>query len=144
MSISLHWEPHGVLRTCRGPIGFEEYMQSIAELHNHLRFDSLRYIIEDFTLAEVVRITPDEVDMVIASTIGAAYSNPHIRMAAVAQSEPLRQLLGQFFHLSPYVNRLFDDLQAAREWIHSGETAPIPLDIQLQTTVEFSDRPFIY
>lgn len=144
MSISLHWEAHGVLRVCRGDIDFEAYMQSIAELHNDLRFDTLRYIIEDFTQAGALHIAPNDVDMVIASTIGAAYSNPHIRMAAVARSEPLRLLLAQFFQPSPYVNRLFDDLSAARGWIERGETAPIPLDIQLQTAVDFERRGLIY
>lgn len=144
MPISLHWEPRGVVRTCRGHIGFEAYMQSIAELHNDLRFDALHYIIEDFTLAELAHMAPGDVDMVVASTIGAAFSNPHIRMAAVTQSQSLRRLLGQFSYLSPYVSRLFESMTAARDWIESVEMASVPLEIQLQAAVDFNKRQLIY
>lgn len=144
MAISLHWEPRGVRRACSGDIGFDEYMQSVAELHNDLRFDTLRFIIEDFSLVESVHMCSSDVDMVIASAIGAAYSNPHIRVAAVARSASLRGLLGQFFHLSPYVSRLFDAMPAARAWIASGEMAAVPLEIQLQAAVDFEHQQLIY
>lgn len=144
MSIGLHWEARGVLRVCSGDIGFEEYMQSTAELHNDPRFDGLRYFIDDFTQVESLHMSSNDVEMVIASMIGAAYSNPHIRMAMVARSEPLRQMLAQLLRMSPYVNRVFDTQAEAREWIGSGETMPVPLEIQLQAAVDFDTRPLIY
>lgn len=144
MPISLQWEPHGVVRTFSGQIEFDEYMQSIAELQNDLRFDTLRFIVEDFSLATSVRIAASDVDMIIATTIGAAFSNPHIRIAAVAQEPTLRQLISLFSQTSPYVTQSFERLSDAREWIRDGETSPVPLDIQLQASVDFDTRPLIY
>jgi hypothetical protein len=144
MGYSLHWEPHGVVRTLSGEIGFDEYMQSIAELQNDMRFDALRFIIEDFSAVESIHIDPTEIDMVIASVIGGAFSNPHIQVAAVARLQQVRELITLFAQGSPYVTRMFDDLVAARSWVAEGETSPVPLDIQLQTAVSFDSSPLVY
>ncbi|MDT8991002.1 hypothetical protein RQP54_09020 [Curvibacter sp. APW13] len=142
MAISLEWEPHGAVRIYNGTIHIDGIVDAIAQLQNDPRFDRLRYLIEDFSAVDSLAISESEVDLIVAHAIGAAYSNPHIRVAAVATSEQTRQLVRQFAKDSPYIVRLFGDTEAARQWISGGETSPVPLEIQLQASVEFEEgRP---
>lgn len=142
MSISLQWEPHGVVRTVAGTVHWDEFMASVVAVQNDARFDRLRYAIEDFSGIETVDLNQSDLDMVTAMTIGAAFSNPHIRIAVVATLAPVRQLAHSFSRTSPYVTRLFAQLAQAREWINAGDISAVPLDIQLQAAVRTGrDQP---
>lgn len=144
MPVALQWEPHGVVREFTGTVEFEEYMQSVASLQNDARFDTLRYIIEDFSACSILHVSESDMDMVIASAIGAAFSNPHIRIAAVAQAPQARHLIHLFAQGSPFITRLFAQMERAREWVSDGDTAPVPLDVRLQATTDFDQQPLIY
>lgn len=144
MPISLQWEPHGVVRTMQGEVSMEEFMDSVAALHNDMRFDTLRFAIEDFSAVTSVQVSMADIDMVIAVTIGAAYSNPHIRIAAVTQLPMVKQMVTIFAKASPYITRQFEDMDAARAWIRDGDTSAVPLDIQLQAKVDFGGGQLVY
>lgn len=137
MAVTLQWEPRGVVRTFSGVVAFDEFLESIAELQNDMRFDSIRYVIEDFSAIETLRVTAEDIDTVIASAIGAAFSNPNIRVAAIPHSDTTRALIREFAKGSPFVTRMFESVAAARAWIGGGDTTPVPLEVQLQATVNF-------
>ena len=82
MPVALQWESRGVVREFVGTVEFEEYMHSVALLQNDARFDDLRYIIEDFSACVMLHVSESDMEMVIANAIGAAFSNPHIRISA--------------------------------------------------------------
>lgn len=135
MPITLQWEPRGVVRAMTGEIGADELLESVADLQNDPRFDQLRFLVEDFSEVESVQLDEAGLDMVIATTIGAAFSNPHIRIAVVATTPPVRSLARQFAEHSPYVTQIFQTLAAARVWIAGEESVPVPLDVALQAAV---------
>lgn len=137
MPISLHWEQRGVVRTAVGDIAADELFNSVADLQNDPRFDALRYVVEDFSEAGTVALDEASLDMLIASAIGAALSNPYIRIAVVLRSPQLYRLARQFAAQSPYITRTFSTLEAARDWIAQGDVAPVPLELVLQTDVRF-------
>ena len=135
MPITQQWEPRGVVRTMTGEIGTDELLESVADLQNDPRFDQLRFVVEDFSPVEALHLDQAGLDMVIATTIGAAFSNPHIRVAVVAPAPPVRSLARQFAEHSPYVTQIFQTLAAARGWIAAEETSTVPLDVVLQAAV---------
>ena len=45
---------------------------------------------------------------------------------------------------SPFITRLFGQIGLAWEWVHEGDTAPVPLDVRLQATTDFDLRPLGY
>lgn len=135
MPISLHWEARGVVRTAVGDIAADELFNSVADLQNDPRFDALRYVVEDLSAVASVALDESGLDMLIASAIGAALSNPHIRIAVVLRSPQLIRMAREFAAQSPYITRTFSTLEAARDWIAQGDVAPVPLDLVLQADV---------
>ena len=135
MPIDLQWEPGGVLRTLTGDVTAEALLHSIAALQNDPRFDALRFVVEDFSGVDSVQLETGAMDMLVDSAIGAALSNPHIRVAVVTSAQQLRLLVRQFAAQSPYITHTFASLAAARAWIAEGDVEPVPLELVLQTTI---------
>ena len=135
MPIDLQWEPGGVVRTLTGDVTAEALLHSIAALQNDPRFDALRFVVEDFSGVDSVQLETGAMDMLVDSAIGAALSNPHIRVAVVTSAQQLRLLVRQFAAQSPYITHTFASLAAARAWIAEGDVEPVPLELVLQTTI---------
>lgn len=135
MPISLQWEPHGVVRVITGDVETGELLNSVADLQNDPRFDELRFVVEDLSEVGAVQLDDAGMDMLIASAIGAAFSNPHIRIAVVATSPQVHSLARQFAAHSPYITHTFPTLADARDWIAGGDMATVPLELVLQTTI---------
>ena len=141
MPVALQWEPHGVVRTLSGTVEIEEYMDSVASLQNDARFDELRFIVEDFSDCTMQHVSEADMEMVLANAIGAAYSNPYIRIAAVAVEPQARHLIQLFAKASPFITRVFAQMAQAREWVGDGDTTAVPLDVRLQAAIDFDPRP---
>lgn len=135
MPIRFQWEPRGVVRIITGDVDTGELLNSVADLQNDPRFDELRYVVEDLSEVGAVQLDEAGMDMLIASAIGAAFSNPHIRIAVVTTSPYVHTLARQFVAQSPYITRMFRTLADARAWIAGGEIAPVPLELVLQAAV---------
>lgn len=135
MPIDLQWEPGGVVRTLTGDVTAEALLHAIAALQNDPRFDALRFVVEDFSRVDSVQLETGAMDMLVDSAIGAALSNPHIRVAVVTGTPLLRTLVRQFAAQSPYITHTFASLAAARAWIAEGDVEPVPLELVLQTTI---------
>jgi hypothetical protein len=135
MPIHITWEPHGVVQTAHGSVAALELIESLQQLQNDLRFDALHYLVQDFFAVDSVEISAAESEGLACTTVGAAYVNPHIRMAIVGASPAARTLARHSMDSSPYLCRRFDTLEPARAWIAEGDVTPVPLDIQLQAVV---------
>lgn len=135
MSVHISWEPHGVGLCCSGEALADDLIEAMRQIQNDCRFDQLRYALMDFSPVQGLLLSDEELDVLIAMALGAAYSNAHIRLALVSSDEDGRSLCRRFMRSSPYLTRLFSDVAAARAWIGEGEMAPVPLDIQLQACV---------
>lgn len=135
MPIHITWEPHGVVQTVHGSVAALELIESLQQLQNDLRFDILRYLVQDYSALDAVQLSHAESEVLACTTVGAAYVNPHIRVAIVGASPAARTLARHSMDTSPYLCRRFDALEPARAWIAQGEVSPVPLDIQLQAVV---------
>ncbi len=135
MPISLQWERHGAVKVLTGDVTGDELFNALADLQNDPRFDALRYVVEDFSGVGSVQLDAAGMDMLVDGAIGAALSNPHIRIAVVTGTPLLRTLARQFAAQSPYITQTFASLAAARAWIAEGDVEPVPLEWVLQTTI---------
>ncbi|MGQ0711410.1 MAG: hypothetical protein ACT4NV_16890 [Rhodoferax sp.] len=135
MPIHIAWEAHGAVGVARGCVAALELIEAWQQLQNDLRFDDLRYIILDYSALDGAQLTEPEYGVLASTMVGAAYANPHIRVAIVGTSAPARTLAQHSLQSSPYLCRCFGTLEQARGWIAQGEMAPVPLDIQLQAPV---------
>jgi hypothetical protein len=125
MPFEIFWEPKGAYKKVHGVVTAQEFMRSITELQSDPRFDRLKYTINDFTGAQALRITESDIHHYAAMGIGAANSNPGIRIAIVADNPEIVAMVRVYASLSPYQTEFFGDMASARAWIE-GRVAPSP------------------
>lgn len=92
------------------------------EAYAHERFDTSRHLIFDFTEAQQVTMSVDDVRLLAAIDQAAAQTNPRIRQAIVAVSETIDTALS-FYSTNapdlPWESRGFRSLVEARSWLES-------------------------
>ena len=122
MSYSIAWQRHGVTCVYAGVIAFDEIISAMTSIHRHVDFDQLKYAIHDFR--GVTALEPAFVDMsiLVAHTIGASYSNPHISTAMVAVLPNLAEICKQYAARSHQKIRVFDNLQDGKAWLRASES----------------------
>lgn len=86
------------------------------------RFDSLRYVINDFLGIDGVLIEqfpPELIDEIAATDMAAFTTNPNIRIAVVAVDPDVLALAQSYIdsELRAYPTRLFHTLADARAWL---------------------------
>lgn len=116
MPYTLDWEPKGVYKRFHGQVSFAEYARSVGETLGDERTDSLRYIINDLTGIEGYSVTAWEAEEVSAMSVGAARSNPRLRLAFVTKNPALRALIVAALAVSRFEAKTFTNLDDARAW----------------------------
>lgn len=124
MPFEIIWEPYGAYKRFYGFVTASEFKQSIEKLHNDLRFDILKYSINDYLGVQGHEITGIDVTMFAALGIGASFSNPNIRIASVTTEERILEFLQSYAttQLEPSHLGAFSNVADARTWI-KGELA---------------------
>ena len=117
MPYQVVWEPKGVVKHVSGDVTPQEFMQSIVAVQNDPRFDSARYSINSFVDAQALQITESDIHMYAATSIGAAVSNPNIRICIVASDPAIIALIAVYTKLSPYKTVFFESISEARAWL---------------------------
>ena len=117
MPFEILWEPKGAYKKVHGVVTAQEFMRSITELQSDLRFDRLKYTINDFSGAAALRITESDIHDYAAMGIGAAHSNPGIKIAIVSDDPEIVAMVRLYARLSPYQTEFFGDMDGARAWI---------------------------
>ncbi len=119
MGYELIWEPRGVLKRFYGPVTDTDIAGSVARVHGDRRFDTLRYVINDFRDGTGHRVPLDAVEEIAAIDDVASISNPHIRVALVAATPDFIELAKQYAGatLKLYPTRIFSSLDEARNWL---------------------------
>jgi hypothetical protein len=118
MAFDLTWEPRGVWRRYHGTLTPGDLSASVDVVQRDERYDTLRYSINDFLAVENVADIALILDQVVAKAIGGAHSNTHLVMAIVARGEAVLSHARLFLMPDfPYPVRLFDNLDAARDWL---------------------------
>lgn len=123
MPYTIGWEPHGIHSRFSGDVTGKEIIAHSAKLHGDVRFDSVRFIIADFSGTQQLNITLDEVKEIAARDAVAALSNPRVRVAIVSNSETIDA--GSAFYKadsasSAWKTDIFRTLEEARRWAEGG------------------------
>jgi hypothetical protein len=119
MAFENYWERNGVTRTFNGFVDGQQVLDSIVEIGEDSRFDSVRYVINDFLNVVDIDISDRDVFRIAAIDRGASITNPNIRIAVVTNDNHMRDLAQRYGELmkdSPYQTLLFESIDAAREW----------------------------
>lgn len=121
MGYELIWEPRGVLKRFYGQVTDSDIAGSVARIHGDRRFDTLRYVINDYLDGTGHQIPLHAVEEIAAIDDAAAISNPHIRVALVAATPDFIELANQYAGatMKIYPTRIFSSLDEARSWLNA-------------------------
>lgn len=116
MSYEVLWMPRGYYKRLSGVITAGEFMQSITDVQEDPRFDTLRYGINDCLEVEDVVISSSDIEMFAALGIGAAYTNPNVKIAMVVTHPKVTGLVQAYAKMSTYPVKFFDTVADAASW----------------------------
>ncbi len=119
MSYELIWEPRGVTKLFFGHVTADDLVQSVKSVHGDSRFDSLRFVINDFLGCKELSVTAEAVDEISAVDGAAAMSNPNIAIAVVATAPAIVDLASQYAQspMNAYPTRIFPTQVEGRAWL---------------------------
>jgi hypothetical protein len=123
MAFELIWHPHhGLTKRFSGWVSGNDMLLSMQQSEADARFDSLRYVINDFLGIDGVLIEqfpPELIDEIAATDMAAFTTNPNIRIAVVAVDPDVLALAQSYIdsELRAYPTRLFNTLADARAWL---------------------------
>lgn len=113
------WEERGLVRRFVGHVSAEELARSTILGQQDLRFDTMRYVINDFRDCTSINAPLEVIEVIAATDSGAAMSNNRIRIATVSDKPDVLAITDMYQKAgySPYPTRNFDTIEAAREWL---------------------------
>ena len=119
MAFELIWEPHGAYKRFWGFVSIPEFIESSAKLHGDRRFDSIRYVINDYLGVEGHEVSEEAIAGIAAVSIGGQAINANFRIALVTTDAAIRELAWQFASrtLASYPTQLFSTVAEARKWV---------------------------
>lgn len=119
MGCELHWEARGVVKRYFGHVDSEELLAPVISTEADLRFEKLRFVINDFLEAQSVSYTPADIETIAAHDIGAASVNADIKVAVVTTLPDIIELAQHYEKVSTqaYPMRIFSTMAEARAWV---------------------------
>lgn len=120
MGYAITWEPpSGVIKRHFGHVTGQELLQAIRTTEADPRFDTLRYVINDFLECTGLSVSQSEFDDISAIDAGAAMSNPRIRIAVVATRPDVVAIARAYANdpITAFDTRVFDTMDEARVWL---------------------------
>ena len=114
------WEPAGLYRKFTGTISGEEILESNFDLHRDSKFQTIKFIINDFT--EVIEHSIEVIHTKVYASSDEIISNTKgkLKIALVVTQEPLialansyrEEMIGKRFECN-----IFKTIEDAREWV---------------------------
>ena len=119
MGYELHWEDRGVVKRYFGQVSSEELLAPVVATEADKRFDTLRFVINDFLEAKGVAFTQADIDLIAAHDMGAAATNPNIKVAVVAAQPEVIDLVQRYMQVAvrAYPTSIFSTMAEARAWV---------------------------
>lgn len=119
MGYELHWEDRGVVKRYFGHVSGEELLAPVVATEADRRFDSLRFVINDFLEAKSVTFTQADIDLIAAHDMGAAATNPYIKVTVVATQPEVIDLVQRYMQAAvrAYPTSIFLTMAEARAWV---------------------------
>lgn len=127
MGYELIWEPRGVIKRFNGKVTGSDLVQSVIETEADPRFDSFRYVINDFLAITNCSAQIPHADHVATIDIGASITNPRIVIAVVTTSTEIEALTNHYVATSDgaYPTKIFSTMDEARAWINQHVGSPL-------------------
>ena len=116
------WEEKGLYRVFSNVISGKEVLDSNLELHGDPRFDTINYVLNDFSTIEDFQVSEMDITLIANIDAVAARSKPALKIAIVATYEPLLEWIHKYSEKmvnSIFETHLFDNLEDARQWCSS-------------------------
>ena len=114
------WEPNGIYRKFNGVLTGKEFLQAVQEVEGDGRFDTIRYVINDYIDVTDIDMSKKEVNIIAAIDNAAFQTNPNIVIAQVTTNPVMEKLIAIYTQnpvKSPYLSKNFDHLDDARKWL---------------------------
>lgn len=113
------WEPRGTVKRFYGHVTDAQLMQSVIDIEGDHRFDTLRYVINDFLEVASFDVSAANVRIIAAIDAAAALTNPNIKVAIVATDAQVHALAEVYASAptKPYPTAVFATTAAARNWV---------------------------
>ncbi len=125
MGFAVVWEqPSGLIKRHFGHVTGRDVLEANRMAEEDFRFDSLRYVINDFSECTQISVSPIEIEEISAVDRAAALTNPNIRLAIVATHPDVVAASTAYANdpLTPFATRVFGSINAARSWLGLGPT----------------------
>lgn len=121
MPYKIVWEPAGVYRHYHGHVSVAERRASLETISGDHRFDDLRWALTNYLDVQTYETSPLATAEIAALHIGPLFTNPRLRIAAVAQRPDILACIAEFQNLAliqaPY--RVFPTEADARAWLQT-------------------------
>jgi hypothetical protein len=125
MNYEIIWEPpHGVVKRHFGHVTGNDVLAANTKIEADPRFDSLRYVINDFLGGTGVSVSSAELEEIAAIDRAAAIINPKIRLAMVATLPEIVAAANVYASdtLTVYPTCVFCSMADARAWLGLAQT----------------------
>src|SRR6218665_1007469 len=96
MSYEVLWESRGAIKRFWGVVSSQDMLRSVVETEADVRFDRLRYVINDFLAATQIGFSAKDVSDIAAMDLGASRTNAAIKIAVVATMPELLEFARQY------------------------------------------------
>ena len=120
MPVELVWQqPNGLIKRHVDHVTGKEIFDANSLAESDARFDSLKYVINDFLGCTGLSVSHDEIEEIAAVDNAAAKSNPNIRIAIVATNPEVLAATDFYANhpLSMFTIRIFSAMDEACRWL---------------------------
>lgn len=119
MTHSISWEQKGVYTEFDGYVTPREYMTLLEQLCADPRFDSIHYILTNFSKVDGHGITDGDVEELISIYWANSLSNRFLLHGLIANNPGMVSLVRHFNSATPSGNmfHIFSSLDDARQWL---------------------------
>lgn len=118
------WEERGVYRKYTGLLTGKLIRESVDEVEGDGRFDSIRYVINDYLAVTGMDVTDFELQAIAAIDSAASAHNKKIIIAQVSTRQDIISLVTGYddnLQDNTYQTKIFSTLADARKWIEDEE-----------------------
>ena len=119
MAYQIEWSKKCVKVSYSGDCSAVDVLNAVIEIQSDYRFDSTYQALHDFTECQSLASVPEVLEQIAVQNIGAAVSNPNLRIAVIADHPDVLSMLDCFasLALSPYPLCVFQAIESALAWL---------------------------
>lgn len=121
MSYDITWNEDGTILRFNGITTIHHINSANEKLYADPRFDGHRYQVWDLLEADFSSITTEDIEGPAATDMGAAFSNPKMKVAIIANNKHTQNISFNYIDLSKALNSTWsflicDTLEEAMKW----------------------------